>query len=142
MKSLVVILFSLFSISFPQEKEKDQLGTLTVRVTNVSEDKGKVRLTIYNSETSFLKKNFRDVVKPATKGTMVFVVRDLPRKAYAVMVHHDQNENDEVDTYFFGLPKEPYGFSNDARSAFGPPAFESAKILLDKAEMTINFQLQ
>lgn len=142
MKSLFVILFSFSSIFYMQEKEKDQLGTLTVRVTNVPESKGNVHLSIYDSETDFLKKNFRNEVKPAKKGTMEFVIEDLPKKPYSVLAHHDENENGEVDTYFFGLPKEPYGFSNNARSAFGPPTFKSSQILLDKPKMTIIFKLQ
>jgi uncharacterized protein (DUF2141 family) len=29
---------------------------------------------------------------------------------------------------FLGIPKEPYGFSRDARGKFGPPGFEDAAI--------------
>jgi uncharacterized protein (DUF2141 family) len=32
----------------------------------------------------------------------------------------------------FGIPKEGYGFGNDATGTFGPPAFEKALITVGK----------
>jgi uncharacterized protein (DUF2141 family) len=36
-----------------------------------------------------------------------------------------------MDTKLFGIPKEPYGFSNNAKGFMGPPSFEDAKFVLD-----------
>jgi len=35
-----------------------------------------------------------------------------------------------MDNNFFGVPKEQYGFSNNARALFGPPDFENAAFVL------------
>jgi uncharacterized protein (DUF2141 family) len=43
----------------------------------------------------------------------------------------DVNGNQEFDTNFLGLPKEQYGFSNNAMGTFGPPKFEPASFILD-----------
>ena len=53
---------------------------------------------------------------------------------YVVAVYHDLNENDELDLGLFGMPSEPYGFSNNARAVIGLPSFEAAAISLESAE--------
>jgi len=55
---------------------------------------------------------------------------DIPPGTYAVKLHIDENENGELDTNFLGIPKEQYGFSNNAR-AFGIPKFEAASFSLN-----------
>jgi uncharacterized protein (DUF2141 family) len=40
------------------------------------------------------------------------------------------NSNNKLDTYFFGLPKEKYGFSRNAKGFIGPPSFKKAKFTL------------
>ena len=36
------------------------------------------------------------------------------------------SDNSILDTNWMGIPKEPYGFSNDAMGTFGPPSFQQA----------------
>ena len=43
---------------------------------------------------------------------------------YAIRYYHDENKNGKMDTGTFGIPKEGYGFSNNARGFMGPPDFE------------------
>lgn len=54
------------------------------------------------------------------------VFADLPPGRYAVAAFHDADENGRLTLWPIGLPREPYGFSNDARGRFGPPGFDSA----------------
>jgi len=56
---------------------------------------------------------------------------EIPAGIYAIGYYIDANENQKLDTNFVGVPKEEYGFSNNARGAFGPPSFESASFTLD-----------
>ncbi|MEO0732339.1 MAG: DUF2141 domain-containing protein, partial [Bacteroidota bacterium] len=42
----------------------------------------------------------------------------------AIMAFHDEDGNGELDRNgLFGLPSEPYAFSNDPSTLFGPPAW-------------------
>lgn len=50
----------------------------------------------------------------------------LPAGRYAVMAFHDVDSDGRLDTLPIGLPTEPYGFSNNARGTFGPPAWRQA----------------
>ncbi len=42
------------------------------------------------------------------------------------MAFHDVDSDGRLDTLPIGLPTEPYGFSNNARGTFGPPAWRQA----------------
>ncbi|MDB2408843.1 DUF2141 domain-containing protein [Crocinitomicaceae bacterium] len=44
---------------------------------------------------------------------------------------HDKNNNGKLDKNAFGIPLEPYGFSQNARARFSAPSFNDAKIVLD-----------
>ena len=48
------------------------------------------------------------------------------------------NNNNKLDTNLFGIPKEPYGFSNNARSKWGPPKYEIAKFELNQKVLNIS----
>ena len=61
---------------------------------------------------------------PASARTLK--LEGLPRGAYAVAVIHDENGNNRLDTAL-GIPREGYGFSNDAAVRFGPPKFAAAR---------------
>lgn len=55
-------------------------------------------------------------------------IENLDPGRYAVIAFHDANANGRLDKNFWGVPKEPYGFSNDAQGFLGPPRFEDAAI--------------
>lgn len=51
---------------------------------------------------------------------------EIPAGDYAAAVFHDLDNNGELRTNFLGLPREPIGFSRDARIRMGPPSYEDA----------------
>lgn len=68
-------------------------------------------------------------VRPEGAVTRV-VFADLPPGRYAVAAFHDADENGRLTLWPVGLPREAYGFSNNARGRFGPPSFDSAAFTL------------
>ncbi len=64
---------------------------------------------------------------------------ELPPGTYAIGIFHDANLNNRLDNYFFGVPREQYGFSNNARGFMGPPSFEDAAFSVEgKTEISIS----
>ena len=61
---------------------------------------------------------------------------------YAVAVYHDENDNHHFDKNFLGLPAEGYGFSNDAPTLFGPPAFDAARLVVRPGDNPIRIRLR
>ena len=77
----------------------------------------------------------------AQAGDMSFVIT-LPSGTYGVQAMHDLNDNGELDTGFMGIPKEPWGFSNNAKGRFGPPKWQDLVFTLEgKSDLTIDLNL-
>jgi uncharacterized protein (DUF2141 family) len=49
---------------------------------------------------------------------------------YAVRVFQDLDGDGKLGTNPFGLPNEPYGFSNGAKANMGPPSFADASFVI------------
>jgi uncharacterized protein (DUF2141 family) len=97
-----------------------------VVVKNVKSDVGTVRLAVYSSEDQFMKNEIAGTEVKAVNGQAVAVFKNLGTGTYAISVMHDANDNKELDSNFMGVPKEGFGFSNDAMGMFGPPDFKKA----------------
>jgi len=118
-------------------------GDLTVTVNGAKNNNGYIVATIFNSESSFLKRpeamaSFRIKASQVNVG---FSVKNLPPGKYAVSAFHDENDNGRLDADATGAPTEVYGFSNDARGTFGPPEFSNAAFELGDQAKTISIEL-
>lgn len=51
----------------------------------------------------------------------------LPFGEYAITLFVDFNGNKKIDKNFLGIPKEPYGFSNNVIGNMSAPTFDQAK---------------
>jgi len=69
---------------------------------------------------------YRCITQEAASDRLTLTIADLPSGKYAVAVYVDDNQNGRHDKNLLGIPQEKYGFSNDARSIFGPPGFSAA----------------
>ena len=68
----------------------------------------------------------------AVEGDSVTVTFEgLEPGEYAVRLYHDLNDDGEMNTNPFGMPTEPYAFSNDAKGRFGPASWDAAKFTLE-----------
>ena len=122
-------------------------ATVTVEVQNI-EKKGEMHLAIYDDADVF--ENDNGEKDGAAKGIIGGVIEDvktgvatytfeLPKGTYAIGIFVDANYNKKMDRNFFGVPKEQYGFSNDAKGSFGPPSFKDASFNVDgKLKLKIN----
>jgi uncharacterized protein (DUF2141 family) len=108
---------------------------LQVTVTGIKENKGSIRVGLFNSENDFLKKAVYGEIVKVTGSEVVVVFNNLPEGEYGVSVVHDENENGELDSNFMGIPKEGFGFGNDATGTFGPPSYSDAKIKVDATHL-------
>jgi uncharacterized protein (DUF2141 family) len=112
---------------------------LTIVVDNVESSDGYIAVGVYADADSFLKdgKAFAGVFAKAEKGTTRIELPDLPNDIYAICIFHDENANKEMDTNFFGIPKEPLGFSIGKLKTFGPPSFKECSF-----ELKTDFEIQ
>ncbi len=117
---------------------------LTITIKDVRNGAGLVRIGVYDGAASFLKPPLakaREQVK-ASPGEVKLVLHDLPAGKYAVASFHDENQSGKLEYGPLGVPLQGYGFSNDAQSPEGPPAFAQAAFDFDgKTDKTISFSL-
>lgn len=114
---------------------------LTVKLNRVPSSKGKIRFLLFADGKGFPSESEKSFRKGSVNSGEEIRVKDLPKGMYALSVIHDENENDELDTNFMGMPREAFGFSNNPMIYFGPPSFEKAKFSLDSdTELTINLK--
>ncbi|MGL2993968.1 DUF2141 domain-containing protein [Flavobacterium sp. TSSA_36] len=120
------------SISFAQTT------SLTVTVTGINNNAGKLTAEVYNSKGTFLKSAFKTTSSSIKSNTATVVFNDLPKSDYTLMVYHDENSNGKLDKNFIGMPKEAVACSNNAKGFMGPPKFEDAKFsLVANSKITI-----
>jgi uncharacterized protein (DUF2141 family) len=84
---------------------------------------------------------YRGVVSEASADHLTVTIADLPPGKYAVAAYVDNNRNGRQDKNFLGVPKESYGFSNDARGRFGPPNFAEAAFDIGENSVTKSIHL-
>lgn len=104
-------------------------GELKVKVSNIDPIEGDIYVAVYNSEESYMDIDltaFQQIV-PVEADIEEIIFEDVPDGEYAVTVFQDLNNNGKLDTKLIGIPKEPYGFSNNARGTMGPPKYDTAK---------------
>lgn len=128
MKTLIIyctLFFGLWSANNPQ---------LVINIENIESIQGDIIIGIYNTEKGFLEagteiKHYKLTV---VKNTERLVINDLPAGSYAISMFHDENSDGICNKNFMGIPKEPYGFSNNFKPKFSAPKFEDCKFSFSK----------
>ena len=102
---------------------------IRVEITGVENEDGQVFIGLFNKQDGFPDKGseYNGVFVKAKGGILYHAFIEIPGGEYAIAIFHDSNANEKLDKNFLGIPKEGYGFSNNATATFGPPSFEKAK---------------
>lgn len=139
MQKTIITIFSLSLFLLISGFKPSGKTTLKVEVSNF-ENKASTKIWVsVFSEKGFLEKSIQTKSAVAT-GNKVIVEFDLPQGEYAVSTYHDINRNEELDRYFIGKPKEPYGFSNNV-NPFGKPSYGDCKFTLANSSKSISIKL-
>ena len=125
-----LLLFIIF-ISGGVSQEKDTLSvTLDISITKFN--KGRILIALYESEESYMKESYKSADVLVKNNKAKFIFHSIKGGVYAFSFFHDLNNNKKLDTNFLGIPKEPYGFSNNKKGSFGPPKFSEASLEINK----------
>lgn len=116
---------------------------LTIMVENIEVLDGYIRVGVFNTSDTFLKKGatYKKYKIAVEDSTETIIIDDLPKGEYAFILYHDKNSDGKMNRKFIGIPKEPYGFSNNIRPKLSKPTFEECKFLLDD-NLVMNIKLE
>lgn len=126
MKTIITFLATilLLSTGFSFNNE----GSLIISLSNIIKT-GKIKIGVYRACEDFPNDKFLIVSKAETckTGACTFLFNNLPYGQYAVAIYQDVNANDDLDTGLFGIPSEPFAFSNNFRPKFDGPTYDKCK---------------
>ncbi len=103
---------------------------IVVVVHGLRNNHGSVRCTLYNGAQNFPEHGpivARVRTVPAANGARCVFARPERGHDFAVVVHHDENDDAVFQRGMFGIPLEGYGFSNDVRPVLSPPSFTQCR---------------
>ncbi|MDC0462968.1 DUF2141 domain-containing protein [Flavobacteriaceae bacterium] len=132
MIKLIILLMSTLSSIFLLEQEPNTAHVLKITVNNIKNIKGKLQVCLTDKKEDFLKQCDYAKTVAVRNNTISLKIANIKTGVYSVSLFHDENNNGVLDTKgLFGIPSEPYGFSNNPRTTFGPPSFENCTFLID-----------
>jgi uncharacterized protein (DUF2141 family) len=114
--------------TFLLQSDKNELK---VKIQGLKNAKGTLLLEILSESN----KPVHQIILPIKTLNMEYSYTNFTAGNYAVRVFQDINNNKKLDTNAFGLPKEPWGVSNNVPATLGPPSFQ--KMLLACKDKTI-----
>jgi uncharacterized protein (DUF2141 family) len=102
-------------------------NNLEVKIDNIKNDNGDILIGLYSNSQNYPRKVSDGRIVKASKEGVIVSFHDLKPGPYAISVMHDENSNKDMDQNKIGIPKEGFGFSNNARISLGPPSFDKVK---------------
>jgi uncharacterized protein (DUF2141 family) len=108
-------------------------GDLTIEISGITPGRGQIYVAVYDRPETFPTAGQQQTgqILESSGQSLVVHFKDLPPGEYAAVAFQDVNGNGKLDKNFIGMPTEPYGFSNAARGAAGPPKFSAAAVTLN-----------
>ncbi|MEL7447768.1 MAG: DUF2141 domain-containing protein [Pseudomonadota bacterium] len=116
-------------------------GTLVVKAEGLESNEGRLRFVVFPSKDTFLKRPVQSGVVEIADQAGEWHAEDVPYGEYAVLVHHDVNDNGKMERHWYGKPKEPGGASNNPKPRMGPPRWKDTVFVLDSPELTLKIQV-
>ena len=121
-------------------------GKVVIAITNLRNTKGVIRACMTTNPNIFPRcredpASHRTVVDAGENVTLTFDGVEPGR--YSVALLHDENDNGKADRAFLGMmPKEGFGFSQDAPVRMGPPSFEDAAFDFAGGEAKLSIRMR
>jgi uncharacterized protein (DUF2141 family) len=113
--------------------------TITATVNNVKNDSGKVIFALHTEDTFMKGPGLQNASSIIEDGKVNVTFKNVPKGTYAILVLHDENDNNRMDFEANGMPKESFGISNNDMS-MGPPQFSAAKFTVTDKNLTFDIR--
>ncbi len=138
------VAFLALLVVVPSPAFSESTGKLVVVISGFPSSDGFAMVALNNSKESYKGGENEAIAKMKTrvvdqKAQAIFT--NLPYGSYGVSLYHDENANGKMDKNAMGIPKEAYGFSNNAKGFFGKPDYKDVKFELNSAEKQIAIKM-
>lgn len=116
-------------VAAPRAGVATQTASLTVQFRGIETPSGSIMMSVFDSESAHDGggEPARVAMADIEGTTANAVFEGLAPGEYAVKAFHDVDGDGTMDTNPFGMPIEPFAFSNDAPAKGGPARWEAAR---------------
>jgi uncharacterized protein (DUF2141 family) len=130
---LLIILIAKQAAAQDSLMAESKTGNFIVVVVGFEHSEGTARVALSNTEEDWEKRGeaFRGLTSEIIGDSASVTFENIPFGKYGIKIHHDEDDDQEFDTNFLGIPSENYGFSNNASGLFGPADWEDAKFTFE-----------
>jgi len=135
---LSVISLLLFTPTHPASLRKTNLK---VEIQNVRVLEGTVHIALFRPGKDFPEGKPLEGRRMEVASKSVQMMFSVEPGNYAIAVYHDENGNGKMDKRMFGIPKEPYGFSNNFKPVMSVPKFSDCQFTVGASGKIISIKL-
>ncbi|MFT3803264.1 MAG: DUF2141 domain-containing protein [Burkholderiaceae bacterium] len=139
--ALALIAASLAAVALTAGAGPARAADLIIQVQPAG-SQGNLMLAVYGSAADFRQRAVVQQSQAASTAPARFRFDQLPPGDYAIAVYQDVNGNGKLDTNMVGMPREPFGFSQEPKGLMGPPNWDQVKFALPPEGTTINIRLE
>lgn len=112
--TLLILLITLIPLaSFSQ-------FVLIIEINELRNSNGQILLEFKNEKGE----KITGIAQNNSDNKCIIVINNLNQGKYVFKYFHDENKNEKLDLNWMKIPKEGYGFSNNAKGTFGSPSLE------------------
>ena len=144
---MMLTLYFLLLISIPTNPGSEQVRQfnnegvkIRVNVVHVSNEEGSVLFSLHTKKTWLKGPGIQNTAADIVDGQSFAVFENVPPGTYAIMVMHDENNNNDMDVNELGLPTEQYGTSRNP-AKIGPPVFSASKFKVKGEDLTFKIKV-
>ncbi len=146
MKTFALACSALLTIaSFaPHAARAQQAATLTVSFTVTDVQSGQIMLSLFDSEAAHDGDGqpVAGAAVPVAGGKAVASFSGLAPGRYAIKAFHDIDGDGKMGTTPFGMPTEPFAFSNDAQPQGGPAKWQASSFAVGAPATAITITIR
>lgn len=108
--------------------QAEEGAALTVAFKDIQTPSGVMMIALFDSQDSYDKggKPVHAARVPVTSAVAETKVAGLKPGRYAIKAFHDVDGDGKMGTNPFGIPLEPFAFSNNAKGSMGPASWAAA----------------
>ena len=102
-------------------------GVILVQVHGFKKQEGQVSLALFDEAGYKGGAPVRGKNADVTGEVVTVKFEGLPAGDYGIKMYQDVDRNGKMNANAFGIPTEPYAFSNNAKGMMGPAKWDAAK---------------
>jgi uncharacterized protein (DUF2141 family) len=116
---------------------------LILIINNLASPNSPINVVVYQAANKFLSKTdrFKKYKYNSDSSTFIAQINNLSYGEFAIATYQDVNKDGVCNRNFMGVPKEPYGFSNDFKPTIKPPKFKDCQFTYNENADTLTLSM-